>query len=618
IYETPKGIPVPDPYEIDNYSKYEKAILINSAAKSQAYISEKKSIINLTNEIGSLQDFLKDFLKDWTKEEEERIKVEKELVSNTDGSDSARQTVRAAIAESFKFANPYVRENEKYAFSKSFRNPYKEGLGENDVIDDELSQYRLNLKGLIQPSDNGILSLPFGFKSITGEELNRAGKRDDSGIITWNTLAQQRFLSANGKDGVSWNSYVDSLPETFQKENLNLRQLDSSTGLFKNSIGMNLNLDSKTQTKGDESLLNELQNLYESAQLRESDDKVASEFAGLFVDSTGSQMQSADLLNADGSLKSWKELIDTLKDAGSEYTVIANKLADIQMNQDGWNQSMVFSMGKLMDLSKTFKSTISGGIMNGLSSSLEMWGEMAHQGESFGNILDAIKKNWINIAASMMKALGPEITSTGLAMVKAGFTQVGGINWGLVSAGMALAASGGIMSFTSGMFGDSGSKDKDDDKERKIQNLKDALSDLIDQAKTDAEYYQRNLLHKNALAENEAISSRSVNDAIITPNGSVVTTHPDDYLIATKTPGSLLGNGGKNTTYAPNITFTVVNESGQLVKIGQTETTTNDNGDIDIRATIIAVTEEAIANGELDNAFTAMQYRQQGVASVTG
>jgi hypothetical protein len=36
---------------------------------------------------------------------------------------------------------------------------------------------------------------------------------------------------------------------------------------------------------------------------------------------------------------------------------------------------------------------------------------------------------------------------------------------------------------------------------------------------------------------------RSVNDAIISPKGDIITTHPDDYLIATKTPGSLGGGG---------------------------------------------------------------------------
>ena len=36
----------------------------------------------------------------------------------------------------------------------------------------------------------------------------------------------------------------------------------------------------------------------------------------------------------------------------------------------------------------------------------------------------------------------------------------------------------------------------------------------------------------------------SVNDAIISPDGNIITTHPDDYLIATKNPQSLGGGGG--------------------------------------------------------------------------
>ncbi|MFA6158901.1 MAG: hypothetical protein WC763_04765 [Candidatus Paceibacterota bacterium] len=35
-----------------------------------------------------------------------------------------------------------------------------------------------------------------------------------------------------------------------------------------------------------------------------------------------------------------------------------------------------------------------------------------------------------------------------------------------------------------------------------------------------------------------------VDDAIISPDGKIITTHPDDYLIATKDPHSLAGNGG--------------------------------------------------------------------------
>jgi len=38
--------------------------------------------------------------------------------------------------------------------------------------------------------------------------------------------------------------------------------------------------------------------------------------------------------------------------------------------------------------------------------------------------------------------------------------------------------------------------------------------------------------------------SKSVNDAIISPKGDIITTHPDDFLIATKNPAALAGGGG--------------------------------------------------------------------------
>lgn len=47
--------------------------------------------------------------------------------------------------------------------------------------------------------------------------------------------------------------------------------------------------------------------------------------------------------------------------------------------------------------------------------------------------------------------------------------------------------------------------------------------------------------------------SKSVNDAIITPQGDIITTHPKDYIIATKNPGELMGGGsGINITITGN------------------------------------------------------------------
>lgn len=65
-------------------------------------------------------------------------------------------------------------------------------------------------------------------------------------------------------------------------------------------------------------------------------------------------------------------------------------------------------------------------------------------------------------------------------------------------------------------------------------------------------------------------SSRSVNDAIITPNGDVIRTNPSDYLIATKTPESLGGGGGSSnvnvTINGGLITEEVAREIGQVIQ----------------------------------------------------
>lgn len=64
-------------------------------------------------------------------------------------------------------------------------------------------------------------------------------------------------------------------------------------------------------------------------------------------------------------------------------------------------------------------------------------------------------------------------------------------------------------------------------------------------------------------------TTTSVNDAIITPNGNVIRTNPSDYLIATKTPGSLGGSGSKDIIVNINgglITEDVARQIGKIIK----------------------------------------------------
>ena len=66
-------------------------------------------------------------------------------------------------------------------------------------------------------------------------------------------------------------------------------------------------------------------------------------------------------------------------------------------------------------------------------------------------------------------------------------------------------------------------------------------------------------------AVNLAKRAVGVNDAIISPKGDIITTHPDDYLIATKDPHSLAGKGGITV----NISGNTLLDSRGAEKIGE-------------------------------------------------
>ena len=80
-----------------------------------------------------------------------------------------------------------------------------------------------------------------------------------------------------------------------------------------------------------------------------------------------------------------------------------------------------------------------------------------------------------------------------------------------------------------------------------------------------------------------------------------------DYLIATKTPNQLIGNNSTST-----INVKIIGDNGESVKVVRTEQKRRANGEIDIKAVIVANVKEAIAGGELDDAFSAREYRQAG------
>lgn len=131
-----------------------------------------------------------------------------------------------------------------------------------------------------------------------------------------------------------------------------------------------------------------------------------------------------------------------------------------------------------------------------------------------------------------------------------------------------------------------------DETEEAAESLADVTKELtneyyslLDAMKAQEEWYIEN---KKALnAESRINGLTSVNDMILTPNGQF-STHPDDYIIATKNPNSL---GGGAT-----INFTVNNNASDVVKVN-TQRGTSSDGTENIILQISRAIASDVANG---------------------
>lgn len=102
------------------------------------------------------------------------------------------------------------------------------------------------------------------------------------------------------------------------------------------------------------------------------------------------------------------------------------------------------------------------------------------------------------------------------------------------------------------------------------------------------------------------IQPKSVNNAIITPSGQVVTTDPKDYLIATKTPQQFVSGG------APTINFSVIDKSTGIKVTQQRSTYDEKTNSIEFEAIIESKVQEIIATSKGDDAFNAREARING------
>lgn len=234
-------------------------------------------------------------------------------------------------------------------------------------------------------------------------------------------------------------------------------------------------------------------------------------------------------------------------------------------------------------------------LQSGITDTFYTWGKHILDADRG---VEAMGDNFKKLGQNLTSNMGSLMTEAGLAMI------IGSAGIGpKLYAGLALVAAGGGLSFLSGVLD---SDTKEDDKEQRLNKLKDDLVDLLRQAREDAIYYENTLRHKNAISANENLTVRSVNDAIITPSGDIITTHPDDYLIATKEPRNLVSGS------APTVNFNVIDKSTGIRITEQKYTYNKDTNSLDFEAVIESKVNEIIMSSKSDEAFAVREARMRG------
>lgn len=284
-------------------------------------------------------------------------------------------------------------------------------------------------------------------------------------------------------------------------------------------------------------------------------------------------------------------------------SIIQELGGDFDQLTESINQSAMSSgdLGlSVVNLGKSLGGALKDFAGQAISSTFETWGKSLAEG---ADSAEAMQENFRQLGAGLLQNMGTMITQAGLAMI---IGSAG--DKGMIMAGIALAAAGAGASFLGGML--SANKEdsqKEDDQYQKLLKLKEDLTDLLKQAREDAIYYENTLRHKNALSANNEFTTTKVNDAIITPSGNVITTHPDDYLIATKTPQTLISGNE-----APTVNFSVIDKSTGVKVVQQQANYNEKTNSLDFVAVIESKVQEIIATSKGDEAFAARQARLDG------
>ena len=294
-------------------------------------------------------------------------------------------------------------------------------------------------------------------------------------------------------------------------------------------------------------------------------------------------------LVSSGTLGEIEEFLDAIdrEDIWENATEGANKWA-ISLGNVGIQLEQIMSQGG--EIAEQW-------IKSSTTSTFSTWGEALGKGADASKELAA---NFRQLGASLLSNMGTMITEAGLSMAIHAKSKKD------VLLGLAIAAAGGGLSFLGGYLnGKSEEDDKDNDEYQKLLKIKQDLTDLLRQAREDSIYYENTVRHKKALTANDNFV-KSVHDAVITPRGDIVTTDPKDYLIATKTPRTLVGGG------APTINFSVIDKSTGVKVTQQRSSYDEASNTIEFEAIIESKIQEVIATSKGDEAFAARESRLSG------
>jgi len=158
-----------------------------------------------------------------------------------------------------------------------------------------------------------------------------------------------------------------------------------------------------------------------------------------------------------------------------------------------------------------------------------------------------------------------------------------------------------------GLVTDDVSDEQEEEAER-LKELNDLYQSLTEAIDEQEQYYLKKRQQLNSETYNENVSSQSVNDMILTPSGNF-STHPDDYIIATKDPFSLNENSGTNVSISVQI-----NNTASDTVTATTEESTGDDGITQLVVNISKKVASDYASGTngWDTAIDSNNLRRKG------